>query len=69
MIHTSVFHSFFRPLAIAVLAWMVVAALGVAAAVLSQPASDPAARAARDKSAKAALVTSVGPRQSSPVAL
>src|SRR5262249_47992094 len=57
-----------RPLAIAVLAWMVIAALSVAAAVLSQSAAG-AAGDARTKSAKAASVTSVGPRQSSPVAL
>ena len=58
---TSPFHSSFRTLAIAVLAWMAIAALTVSAAVLTQ-------RAADDRG-KATSVTSTGPRQSSPVAL
>jgi YVTN family beta-propeller protein len=61
-------HSSLRNLSIAVLAWMAFAAITVAAAVLTQRAPD-VVQPAQAKSTKAGLVTSLGPRQSSPVAL
>ena len=53
-------HSSLRKLSIAVLAWMLIAAFAVSAAVLTRAA---------DNRTKATSVTSSGPRQSSPVAL
>ena len=61
-------HSSLRTLSIAVLALIAFAAFTVAAAVLTQRGPE-LARAGTVKSTMAALVTSVGPRQSSPVAL
>src|SRR5438132_7436035 len=62
-------HSSLRTLSIAVLAWIAFAAFTVAAAVLTQRAANVVAQAGHGKSTSAALVTSVGPRQSSPVVL
>ena len=61
-------HPALRTLSVAVLTWMAFAAVTVAAAVLTQRAPD-VAQGVHGKSTKAVQVTSVGPRQSGPVAL